>query len=131
MKLTIEQIKQIIKEELSEMASGDWYSDQDETFADMKYRYANQMEQDPNDNMLQVDPKPEGGWTVKGMFKGHKVNIDSDYKKYDADISEWDNSPRFAMARELTGFFYRTMGEEGMVVKEPMLKNTRIVINSK
>tara|TARA_Y100000296_G_scaffold10780_2_gene12504 strand:+ start:6679 stop:6921 length:243 start_codon:yes stop_codon:yes gene_type:complete len=43
-RLTKQRLKQIIKEELSKLLESDWYTDQDETRADYKYRMGQRMD---------------------------------------------------------------------------------------
>jgi len=105
MKLTAEQLRQIIKEELDGMNMGTQFT-----------------------GKLDVTSKPEGGWTITGVFNGQNVNIDSaQSKSYSADMGEWDNSPRFMMARELLGYF----GEhnEYFKVRKQDLDNVEITVD--
>jgi hypothetical protein len=90
MKLTTKKLRQIIKETINEMQS-----------------------EPPKRDELHVRSTPDG-WVVTGTYKGRKVEFDSSNKKYKPSIRDWDNSPRFMMARELLGHFGGPESEEGM-----------------
>lgn len=104
MKITTEQLKSIIRETIAELNTGTQFSGQ-----------------------LDVVAKPDGGWVIRGTFNGHPISIDSSYKAYPASIGEWDNSPRFVMARELLGHFGKE--NEHFRVRAKDLDNVKITVN--
>ena len=105
MKITTEMLKRLIKEEMGKL-------------------------ENESTDKLNITTSADG-WKVEGMYKGYPVKIDSSYKKGDPQVSQWINAPRFAMARELTGYFYRTRGESGMTVKKQDLDATRVTLDGK
>ena len=109
MKLTTDKLKSLIKEVMEETKTGTQFT-----------------------GSLDVTFKPEGGWIVNGVFNGQKIQIDSALvKSHKADTAQWENEPRFAMARELSGYFYKRGGEDSVSVRKQDLDGVDITINGK
>ena len=106
MKLTTKKLRQMIKETINEMQS-----------------------ESPRDE-LHVKSTADG-WVVMGTYKGRKVKFDSSKKRYAPSIGEWDNAPRFKMARELLGHFGGPESEEGtnFNIRKQDLDNVNITVN--
>tara|TARA_R110000824_G_scaffold30216_2_gene99719 strand:+ start:126 stop:497 length:372 start_codon:yes stop_codon:yes gene_type:complete len=119
MKLTTKKLKQMIKEELN-MLQGEAVD-----HGEMAQRYYPEERDE-----LRVTPA-DVGWTVTGTYKGRKVEFDSSKKKYKPSMREWDDSPRFKMARELLGHFGGPGSEEGesFNIGKSDIDNTDIYIN--
>ena len=103
MKLTTKQLKQMIREELNSLHN------EGMDHGEMARRYY------PEDrDEIRVTSKEDGGWIATGTYKGRRVNIDSSYKMGgEASIRDWDNAPRYMMARELLYHFGGPHSEEG------------------
>ncbi len=121
MKLTTKQLKQMIKEELG-MLQGEAMD-----HGEMAQRYYPEERDE-----LRVTPS-EAGWAIKGTYKGRNVDFDSSRMRYNASIRDWDNAPRFKMARELLGHFGGPGSDEGesFNIGKPDLDNTDIYIDGK
>jgi hypothetical protein len=111
-KLTTKKLKQMIREALSEVRN-------------------ESMDHGERDE-IRVASKEDGGWIITGTYKGRRVNIDSSYKRGgEASIRDWDNSPRYMMARELLYHFGGPHSEEGesFNIGKPDLDSTDIYID--
>ena len=123
MKLTTKKLKQMIREALSEVHN------ESMDHGEMARRYYPEERDE-----IRVDSKEDGGWIITGTYKGRRVNIDSSYKRGgEASIRDWDNSPRYMMARELLGHFGGPGSDEGesFNIGKPDLDSTDIYIDGK
>ena len=119
MKITTELLKNIIKEEFAKMQE---YGD---TFAPHS---SPQGMGEPPDDTLEINAKPDGGWSLTGRFKGRRVQVDSK-DSGESLLTKEPNQLRFALARTLLGYFFKQEGDDGLRVNEPMLRNVKIIRN--
>ena len=92
----------------------------------------NEMQSEPPRDELHVKSTPEG-WVVMGTYKGRRVEFDSSNKRYTPSIGEWNNAPRFMMARELLGHFGGPESEEGtgFNIRKQDLDNVSITVDGR
>ena len=114
MKITTKLLKKIILEEVAKIQE---YGDTIGSSAPVT-----------SEDILQINPKSDGGWTLTGSFKGRRVQVDSK-DSGESLLSSPPEQIRFALARTLLGYFYKKEGEDGLRVNEPMLKDTKIIRN--
>ena len=100
MKLTTEQLKQMIKEELKSITeSGDWYDDKHETEADMKYS-DDVWWQGYTDSRDNQPPKFQEGHPLYDEYMGGYEEWQREYDEADSD-----NDPSYH--RDNTSSFVR------------------------